>query len=574
MINPLIKSLPLIASALGQRYGVRVFIGGDKAMSDGNDIYLPSLPINSSTELLNLTRGYLDHEAAHIRETDFRTLRSARLTPVEFHVCNIIEDHRVERLLGERYPGCRQNFEWLVRRFFDEDPIQDKSLDLMILDWILLTVRGWSVPEIGARAVSLARVMEEKCPGLPGSLQPVLDGIKASCPDTGASIGHARDLVRTLQVFKEQNDKRDDLERNGLDQDRSQVSPEKGHGFSGIKNLDPVPDIGQKSSCSNDGERGMDDCLPGSKTKDTKTADKLEIASSAIEKLLGKRTDELPKSFDGLLESSLSDTANGPGHKVTVAIPSCLPLGELGQDDIAAAKKTTLLLKGRLQSLLQGLTIKPASPGLRGRLEPCLLHRVCLGSSPKVFRRKGTRTGLDVAVHLLLDASASMSRLINLACQTVYSICEALANVSGINVAATAFPGIPCQKSSRQDGHKWLTVAPMLGHGQRIHRNFQARASGNTPLAEALWWVMQEMVPLNELRKMILLVTDGEPDSPYEAKKAIKFAQDAGIELYGLGLGSDSVKGLMPGRNIVINNLMEMPRKLFGLLGQALNYKQ
>jgi hypothetical protein len=325
------------------------------------------------------------------------------------------------------------------------------------------------------------------------------------------------------------------------------------------------------NSSSNDGEQGMDDCLSGSKTKDTKTADKLEIASSAIEKLLGKRTDELPKSFDGLLESSLSDTANMSGFKVTIAIPGCLSLDELGEDSIAAAKKTTLILKGRLQSLLQGLTIKPANPGFRGNLEPNLLHRVCLGSSPKVFRRKGARTGLDVAVHLLMDASGSMGSLINLASLTVYSRCEAWASVPGVNVAATAFPGNPTRKPGSKD-LDWSTVAPMLRHGQPPHRHFGMRSSGNTPLAEALWWVMRELSSLDEPRKMILLVTDGNPDSPYEAKKAIKVAQDAGIELYGLGLGSDSVKGLMPGRNIVINNIMDMPRKLFWLLGQAMRH--
>ena len=34
-----------------------------------------------------------------------------------------------------------------------------------------------------------------------------------------------------------------------------------------------------------------------------------------------------------------------------------------------------------------------------------------------------------------------------------------------------------------------------------------------TPMAESLWWVMQQMCLLRENRKIILIITDGEPDS-------------------------------------------------------------
>jgi hypothetical protein len=249
-----------------------------------------------------------------------------------------------------------------------------------------------------------------------------------------------------------------------------------------------------------------------------------------------------------------------------------MALEELSGDDLAEARRATLHLKGRLLGLLQGLTIRPASPGQRGRLEPCLLHRVCLGS-PRVFRRKGARAGLDVAVHLLMDASGSMGGLARLASQTAYSRCEALAAVPGVNVAATACPGNPKRRPGSKD-LDWSTVAPMLRHGQPPCRHFGMRASGNTPLAEALWWVTLDMAGLRESRKMAIVVTDGGPDSILDARTAIKAAQNAGIELYGLGLGSDSVKGLLPGRNIVINNLKEMPRKLFWLLGLAVKHDQ
>ena len=44
--------LPLLASVLGNTYGVHVRIGGSDACTDGNMIQLPSLPVDCGEELL------------------------------------------------------------------------------------------------------------------------------------------------------------------------------------------------------------------------------------------------------------------------------------------------------------------------------------------------------------------------------------------------------------------------------------------------------------------------------------------------------------------------------------------
>lgn len=54
-----IRSLPLVASALGRKYGLKVVIGGEQAATGGNTIYLPSLPLSSPPELVALARGYI-----------------------------------------------------------------------------------------------------------------------------------------------------------------------------------------------------------------------------------------------------------------------------------------------------------------------------------------------------------------------------------------------------------------------------------------------------------------------------------------------------------------------------------
>ncbi|MDR1085572.1 MAG: VWA domain-containing protein [Deltaproteobacteria bacterium] len=176
---------------------------------------------------------------------------------------------------------------------------------------------------------------------------------------------------------------------------------------------------------------------------------------------------------------------------------------------------------------------------------------------------------MSLAVHLLIDTSGSMNSQIEQASLTAYSLCDALAGVPGINVAATAFPGGQLRNTGRGVDH-WATVSPLLKHGQAMHRRFQLFAAGTTPLAQALWWVIQDMVPLSESRKVIFIVTDGVPDSDEEAMAAIREGRNLGLEIYGLGLGTDSVKNLLPGRSVIISNFLELPQKLFWLLGQVL----
>ena len=103
----ILNCLPLLASVLGEQYGVQVHIGGKTACTNGRVIYLPSLPVDCEPELLALARGFVDHEAAHIRHTDFDALQAANLDPVTFDLFSCLEDWRIEEKLSAIFPGCR-----------------------------------------------------------------------------------------------------------------------------------------------------------------------------------------------------------------------------------------------------------------------------------------------------------------------------------------------------------------------------------------------------------------------------------------------------------------------------------
>ena len=545
-MNHFLRSLPLVASALGRKYGLQVVIGGDKAGTDGQTIVLPQLPLDSSPELVSLARGFLDHEAAHIRASDLRAVKAARLTTLEHHIWNIIEDWRVEEVLGRQYPGCRQNFQWLLRHLLKLKP-EDRTapLDLAIPNWLLFKIRSWAVPDLEGRAEHLTKRLETELPGLRSELEPVLAEIRADCPDTRAAIGYACGIVDLLKRFGQ----------SSAAQGNSPAPPNGPNGPAGPGGPQDTPQDAHQT-----GPQG--DC-PG----------------SIINSLLARPKDKLPTGVGERLERILDQAGHSQAARkaglLQVAQVAPLALDELSPEDLAAARSATLALRCRLQSLLQTLTLPQIAPGYQGRLDTNGLYKLFV-NQPRVFRRSGQRAGLDTAIHLLLDASGSMGGPpIELVSQSAYALCEALTSTPGLNVGATVFPGAQRRRTiqgrSRLD---WCSVAPLLQHGQSLHRRFQLHSEGDTPMGEAIWWVMQQMAGLREGRKIILILTDGAPNCRTNTLAAIGAAQRLGFEIYGLGLKNDFIKNILPGRSLVIDRLPQLPSALFKLLGQALSLNQ
>lgn len=136
---------------------------------------------------------------------------------------------------------------------------------------------------------------------------------------------------------------------------------------------------------------------------------------------------------------------------------------------------------------------------------------------------------------------------------------KALSTLKGVNPAVTVFPA-DCVGG----------VYPILRHGQKLSDRFLVEASGGTPLAPALWWVLQNICQLSETRKIVLVITDGMPDNLSTAKVAIKTMQKIGIEVYGIGISMEAVKDMLPGKSCVINGISELAPAMFGLLQKTL----
>ena len=565
------RSLPLVASVLGRKYGVKVEMGGADAYTDGKTIHLQAMPSEVPDTLLAMVRGFLDHEAGHVRDTDFNALQESRLSPIEMHVWNTLEDWRVEHRLASIFPGCRQNFDWLIGHLFgSEDRDEPAEPAMNILNWLLLEVRSWDVLSLSRQRDNLARQVDRDFSGVRTVIEPILQEVPAKCASTQDAIKYAREIVRALDQYANPVSKPEASGQAGPEEQNAPSGPcASSEAKSGdVQNNDEKhTEMGKESSRHTDIKSesvqsysppsGHPQCPMGT---DGRGAD--SQARDELQRLIRAGEDELPPNLGNILASVLKESSrDSVQSSIAVAIQTSKCTGPLSGDDIQEARQACNALRTRLGGLLQTKVLARAAGGRRGRLDTGQLHRLAV-SDPRVFRIKAERVGIDTAVHILLDCSGSMVRRIHLACQACYAVASAL-EASRINVAVTAFPG-----TQTPDG-SYSTIAPVIRHGQKVNPNVDLSPAGGTPMGEALWWVMQEMLMVKENRKIILVVTDGEPDSMMSATQALDQGRRAGFEIYGLGIVSQSVSELMPSKSKVVSSMSELPGAMFSLLESA-----
>ena len=524
------KAMPLVASMLGNKLGVKVVIGSsDTACTNGDTIFLPPLPIDNEGVLYPLVSGFIDHEAAHIRHTDLGVLTGMRLTPVEKYLWNAIEDWRVEHEIIKRYPGCREHFIWLIRHFFLEDTNKEKAGEsdspaFSILNYVLLTLRSWDVPELFYRCEQEADILEKHWPGLRSKIDVIIQDIPARCRSTQDSLDFAQNILRLI-------------EQEAQKEQKNSASP----------GLSPSINVQDNS------ERPQQEPQKGG-------------VQQPLQELLQATEEELPTSMGKQLSDMISGQCSPQQRKgMSVAVEGKLTTNELPDTLIMEAQAISRALRTQLQGLLQSQVLRRSSPSRHGKLSGHGLYRIAV-HDPRLLMKNESVTGIDTAVHIHLDISGSMTSRIELACAACYSVALALTAIPGISVGVSAFP-------ADYEEDVAATVYPLLRHGKRMTNSFAAEAHGSTPLTEALWWVLGMLSTRPEHRKVVLVVTDGYPDDPETAKETITAAQRMGMEVLGIGIDAPAISSIIPCAE-TITDIRELAPAMFRILQHTMTEKR
>ncbi len=592
MKQTITNALPIVAAAYGRKFGVPVQVGGTSACTDGRTIHIPEIgddPIAKS-----LAWGYLTHEAAHVRETDFKAYGDfSKQCPLCGSVLNILEDVRVESAILRPYPGARSTLDavmtWLIEQGNVAAPKEGDSPAAVLANGLLVLSRyRYRSQEVLKPAAQEAERVLRKT--FPATFVHRLLGLMTEIPGLRSTRDAADLAERIIALVQEEaqepespkrsqsspdpsDEGEQDAETAGDAQDQgSEGADPGGEGAGKDDETGPVEPAKDEGSEGNEGgEAAGDD--QGQGRDGGETGDGADQSGEGE----GEGTDGR-RALQAVLSAGAGDMPMDPFAAVAEELrrpsvderPVLLPTLEpyqghagLGKDAVARVKAESARLTARLQGLVESHTMAQVRTVRRGRvLSRAHLHRLAVGDA-RVFQRKEQTVAPDTALHLLVDLSGSMGHGADrIALDAALSLALALEPMRGVSCAVTAFPSLRGGDSA---------VTRILSHGDRIAARagaFVQHARGGTPMTGALWYAAADLLARREARKVILTLTDGGPDDWDSAKAMVERASAAQLEMIGVGIGI-SVDRLFPVA-IRIDAVADLKGELFRIAEQLL----
>ncbi|MCK8603116.1 VWA domain-containing protein [Desulfoferrobacter suflitae] len=518
-------ALPIIAAALGRHYGVRVVVGdNEKPRTDGKVIYLPTL--DDSPESAILASGFIDHEASHVRLTDFSLQFGSAL---EQSIWNSIEDVRCERELGEIYPGSAKNLDRLVTQLVKQrllsDPGELATSPGAALDmWTLYMLRAVVLNQEALNGY--ARTAKSGVRHVFGdALTVAAEQMLLEKVPKAKSSKECRSIARELLTLMG-----GDGRPNQTPPEQPKRAPEKGSNQD--KGSGTMGKQGDKSSPSSGS-------LPSSQgnqsgTNGTKSS---QVSKAQLEKT---NSEELLKGLGEILQAAVAKHSTSVNQANASFDPGWENGGggAGGQNAVLTTGQTTLdmgrvrkvadTIRAKVLAMLQASANRRIYARRFGlRLERHSLSRILVGD-PRIFVGKSQTRSFDTAVHVLMDRSGSMKHKMNPLCESALAIATALYGAKGVSLGVSVFPAA-CRDEAN-------LIVP---HNSPVKPDaFTIGATGGTPLTEALWYVIRNFIRLPQKRKIIIVVTDGGPNKPETARQMASLARNVGFETYGIGIAT------------------------------------
>ena len=519
--SPLLGALPIIAKMLGRQIGVRVVIGASHAYTDGRTIFLPALPADSAS-LAVLAHGYIDHEAAHLRYTDFTVEKPSGLAG---EILSVLEDVRIERELGAAYLGSRANLAALMASLEAQEtllPPDTASITEQVMAALLCLPRAQVLGQ--AALAPAAATLEAR---LHATLPP---GVVIKLLALAFEVRHTRSTaevkalaLRIVAMLQEEAARPPDPPSPPGAAPGSETVTSDASGSSV-----PSGDPSSAASGSGDPSRALPNAAANAGTGSN------AARQAALRTLLasdGAGAPDVGTRAQALLNAR---TAREQTQTVALAEYDPPPPNVQPTEAVARARAATAALRRRLGALVQAEREEASWCSRRGRrLDTNGLYRLAL-RDPTLFRQRARRDAPDTAVGLLLDRSGSMGRVIDLAGQAVLAATLALEAIPGVACWAAAFPG--------RDEDRVIPLKAFTERAGRVAGRFAVGADGGTPLAEALWRAGYALASRPEPRRLLIVATDGRPNDVASARDIIARCRASGIEVMGLGIGQNLVE--------------------------------
>lgn len=566
------QELAGLAMTLGRDAKIKITVGGDTSYCtpDGSHINIARMPATPLGRML--MTGLVFHEVGHKNYTN-----GGRPDGLLGDMMNVIEDIRVDRETIKARPGTCFNLEAVTIHYVNKGSLDPKNLPHALLGKVM--VHGFGRVLQQQAILKLEPLCDEIMDDAfgPDFIKDV-DLIIKDIPklrNTTDATAMAQQLVDLL--VQQQTPPPSNPSQQQQQDDQEKQQPDGGKGKAG--------DDGEEDPASTEEEAESGKQLKAEdhagesdvqETQESETDDQEEgecgdQAAGTGDNGGGNRPtpEELAQmikvktgygDLSQLIQAELNEMADSVPYDKRATIPTLPIIGKLkplyGKLDEVEAMSASSRMRAKLMGMLQSAKRQPKSYGLSGRKLVSRRLPWLETGDPRIFRKKIEAVEINTAVMVLLDLSGSMSDSYEVANAAAFSLHATLFGLKGVAVCTLEFSG----KDRQPD------VNLLVEFGRKpLSENFNHRPCDCTPTHNAIWAARAMLLARKEPRKIMLILTDGCPDSGADTTAATLRTVRDGIEIAAIGIMDENVR-LYWDNHKIIRTIQELPAAMFGVM--------
>lgn len=534
------STLEKLGRILSEEYGIKVTFKYDMCATTGKEIFLPVIPEGARQEFLAAVQGYLDHEVSHILYTDWDVVEDAMRTGRKHYMLmNALEDARVEARMIEDWRGCKIN---------------------------LANCKEWSLPQLKDRWDELSefgKLCQGVCALASDEDHWFVHDVVEPDKDTWDRLQAVKQFIVGAKDFKDTQECLDNAKKimETLSEDDEPI---------------PESEIQQQSGKQENGEGGQQEGKTGT-GNGNKEGNYKPLSGDENDKTLDN-DEQIMSNSDKIRQEAKKDTwkYRDQEDRYLIYTTEDDKIEYINDGDrqkchkfLTNSKSITNTIRAKFRrNLLSKTKCKWESEKRRGSVNPSSLHRVALGTSKSVFRKRVDAESFNTVVSMYVDHSGSMfPHKMDLAaeCAVIFGECLYDLNIPfeicGFSTGSAHIGNTRFNSANQQErqiftrwGDLWIGVYKGFEDHWPVTRHRCVQMSrndhDNTFDAESLRFAAQRLLRRSEKRKILFWLNDGCPcpnvwsgrNQHHSYHKAVAKEVQKLIEVFAIGLHTDEVK--------------------------------
>ena len=480
-------------------------------------------------EKVDILLGLASHEAAHGAYTDnsltdeFLANENDVLKQLKFNVWNIIEDERIEYLLGEDRPGLVDNLSATKGYYFKKTTENLRENGKMpteplpkLLSALTLAVRYPS---------EMSRDEVEDCFDELNAIRQVLTPYPLTPKGAWEATDRVMDIIRHMAENKAKQDKQQQQQQTGSGQ--SEESGGKPSNETPRSKGTPSKD---KKPTKKEIENALKDMLSSSQTQKV-----MEAIKKEIQKCEAANSASILDNYNN--ESETNKYVNEDDSEMTCGAGSGSPDTFVfkPKSEQESYMRSFKKVRAYVPAMAKSLSCKGTESDYQlhglpsGKLNTNKLASFRMGNT-NIFDKRGSVTCSKASVVMLIDESGSMNGQRLLAArETAILINEAIARIKNVNFYCYGYTTKKLNVYAEgKRSAKWALGGTV--------------ADGGTPTGDAMHIVGDRVRHITSEPCLMLVLTDGAPDNATKVIKQDEELRKRNFIPIGIGIQTNAVE--------------------------------